>query len=607
MERNVQRPEGMTAWLSVLRRIVPPKGVLVVGAGNGAGQWVQWLVREEMSSVCLVEGDWDQYQHLKHAIPQHLNWELRRDVVAAEGGAAIFYQASNHAESSLLQPEQLATLWPHLSTARTDRVEAALTLDSLSAEHKERFSWLVVDCLPAVTLLRGATNTLRTADVVVVRAALDEGLSHLSDVHASEVSAVLGGVGLVPRFVQAQRHPLLVHILFTRDFGSQTEQLQAARKEVAQARELQEAHAQRIAQLERANEASIGQPEIASLTKPLAQQLVPEQTVKPKPKVPLDKSVAFNWGYRQQWIDYLAEHGKDEIAKRRGRLLSGLDKQSREIVDIQLEIIGNVAPSRLLKYLSIDDSCKLDLLPEKSKEIFDSVGYFDRQQELLTQLQTKLRLPEMPLKELLTHSGLLYLGKIAKQRIKNGVVIDAGAYIGDTAHFLYKMYEAKKVIALEAHPKTFSHLKSLVELWGLQEVIEPIQCAVGMDGREMTLWGEGLGASQIKKVSGQGTAGPEKHVVAERSIDGLVAERELQDLALIKLDVEGAEMAAVHGAMETIKRFRPILLVSIYHTARDFFEIKPLLESLDLGYKFMIRKTTDDLIKEFVLIAYTEE
>gem|GEM_PF-6245178 len=35
-------------------------------------------------------------------------------------------------------------------------------------------------------------------------------------------------------------------------------------------------------------------------------------------------------------------------------------------------------------------------------------------------------------------------------------------------------------------------------------------------------------------------------------------------------------------------RDKPILIVSIYHHAEQFFGIKPLLESWNLGYKFEI-------------------
>jgi len=72
------------------------------------------------------------------------------------------------------------------------------------------------------------------------------------------------------------------------------------------------------------------------------------------------------------------------------------------------------------------------------------------------------------------------------------------------------------------------------------------------------------------------------------SIDEFVEERAL-NVGLIKLDVEGAEYEVVLGVKETIMKQKPILVISLYHTFKDFFEIKPLIESWGLGYKFEIR------------------
>lgn len=71
------------------------------------------------------------------------------------------------------------------------------------------------------------------------------------------------------------------------------------------------------------------------------------------------------------------------------------------------------------------------------------------------------------------------------------------------------------------------------------------------------------------------------------------------------MDIEGAEWDAVHGAVETIKKFRPILLLSIYHTPTDFFQIKPFIEKLGCNYRFVVRKLVpESFIAELMLIAY---
>ena len=65
------------------------------------------------------------------------------------------------------------------------------------------------------------------------------------------------------------------------------------------------------------------------------------------------------------------------------------------------------------------------------------------------------------------------------------------------------------------------------------------------------------------------------------TVDKYVQENNL-NVGLIKVDVEGTEQRLLKGAIETIKSQKPILVFSIYHNPNDFFEIKPLIEKLDL-------------------------
>jgi hypothetical protein len=87
-------------------------------------------------------------------------------------------------------------------------------------------------------------------------------------------------------------------------------------------------------------------------------------------------------------------------------------------------------------------------------------------------------------------------------------------------------------------------------------------------------------------------------------IDSFVNENNV-NLGVIKLDVEGMELRIMKGAIESIKKYKPVLLISIYHTPDDFFRIKPLIEDLNLGYKFFVRKIAPSrMFSETMLIGY---
>ena len=57
----------------------------------------------------------------------------------------------------------------------------------------------------------------------------------------------------------------------------------------------------------------------------------------------------------------------------------------------------------------------------------------------------------------------------------------------------------------------------------------------------------------------------------------------------IKLDVEGAEPAALRGARRTIERHCPDVAVCVYHAASHLWEVPLLLHDLQPEYSFMLR------------------
>lgn len=69
------------------------------------------------------------------------------------------------------------------------------------------------------------------------------------------------------------------------------------------------------------------------------------------------------------------------------------------------------------------------------------------------------------------------------------------------------------------------------------------------------------------------------------TLDHLVASGAIERVDFIKMDIEGSELSALRGALETLRRFRPKLAVSLYHRVEDFHTIPDFLRSLDLGYR----------------------
>lgn len=70
---------------------------------------------------------------------------------------------------------------------------------------------------------------------------------------------------------------------------------------------------------------------------------------------------------------------------------------------------------------------------------------------------------------------------------------------------------------------------------------------------------------------------------------------EIQDpVTFIKMDIEGAELQALHGAENHIRRFKPKLAISVYHKKNDLVEIPKYLRSIRSDYIFYLRHHGND-------------
>ena len=182
--------------------------------------------------------------------------------------------------------------------------------------------------------------------------------------------------------------------------------------------------------------------------------------------------------------------------------------------------------------------------------------------------------------------------------LKNKDILDVGGFIGDSILILKPLTE-KRVFSFEALEEHYELIKKTVAMNQLDNVILE-RMALGDENREIEIEVAGS-SSSIKPNEAVEVKGSEK--VMMRTLDSYVEEHPM-DIGLIKVDIEGAEQQFMKGARKTIEKYRPVLLMSIYHNADDFFHIKPIIESWNLGYKFKIHKPVDfSISREVLLIA----
>lgn len=190
--------------------------------------------------------------------------------------------------------------------------------------------------------------------------------------------------------------------------------------------------------------------------------------------------------------------------------------------------------------------------------------------------------------------GLKYLPQEIIQALRNKIFLDCGAYSGDSALMFEKEYYPSRIYSFEPVKENYEYLLETIKLNNLEKVV-PIQKGIGEENCFVNF-------SSLGMTSCVAEEGKEKMELI--SIDEFVAEHDLS-IGLIKMDLEGYEFEALMGAKITIKRFKPILLISIYHHPEELFGTKKFIQEMVPDYNFKIEQLADFRpLAEIHLIAW---
>jgi FkbM family methyltransferase len=167
------------------------------------------------------------------------------------------------------------------------------------------------------------------------------------------------------------------------------------------------------------------------------------------------------------------------------------------------------------------------------------------------------------------------------------VAIDAGGCFGETALWLSDCVgPTGHVICLEFAPANLQILHANLDRNPAHaQRIEIVEAALWeRSGERLKIELDGP-ASEITAPHHRAGAGAGALTVA---LDDLVADRRLPRVDFLKLDIEGAEPAALGGATRTLTESRPRLAIAVYHDIDHLWQLAQLIDGLGLGYRFSL-------------------
>ncbi len=147
--------------------------------------------------------------------------------------------------------------------------------------------------------------------------------------------------------------------------------------------------------------------------------------------------------------------------------------------------------------------------------------------------------------------------------LNEGVFIDVGAHVGKYSIRIAKKLNNKgQVVAIEAHPITYGFLEKNKILNKLNNITLLNKGVYNKKEKGKIFSGrEGLAASSIIEKN-TGHAGSYFNIYLDM-LDNIVRDLKLNRVDLLKVDVEGADVEVIEGAIKTIKRFRPKIIIEI--------------------------------------------
>ena len=172
----------------------------------------------------------------------------------------------------------------------------------------------------------------------------------------------------------------------------------------------------------------------------------------------------------------------------------------------------------------------------------------------------------------------------------NDHFIDAGAFVGDTLekYIWITCGHFKKYYAFEPGKTQIAAMRNRVERLSKEWIIPESaiiceQAGLSDKNEELSVFTDDVPGNTCLDALNKPSENPRVQCYTLDSyLNGKL-------VTFIKADIEGMELAMLHGARETIQSCKPKLALSVYHKVSDLFEIPEFVNQLMPDYRMAIR------------------
>lgn len=180
----------------------------------------------------------------------------------------------------------------------------------------------------------------------------------------------------------------------------------------------------------------------------------------------------------------------------------------------------------------------------------------------------------------------------------DSVFFDIGANVG--LYSLSVAYRIRRVgiHAFEPVPDTVLGFRDNLSRNGLDGRVILNQLAVGETDGQVYITSDHHSSNYLI----HSDSDEKKIEVGCTSLDKYVRDNSIQRVDVMKVDVEGREFSVLKGAVDSLERFRPIVIVELMETPSDFFDrkVEPFRETINLmvslDYEYYVIDDKNDLV-----------